>query len=77
MKRNCRRLLVYALFSIAMSCLPTVLKAQPNPGDCNNQDPDAPPCPVDGGLCLLLTAGILYGAKKVKDHRNKKPVQLI
>ncbi|CAN5334504.1 hypothetical protein BH11BAC5_BH11BAC5_29800 [soil metagenome] len=77
MKRNCRRLLVYALFSIMMSCVPRVLIAQPNPGDCDNQDPDLPPCPVDGGLSLLLAAGMVYGAKKVKDNRNKKTVPLI
>jgi hypothetical protein len=27
--------------------------------------------PIDGGLTLLLAAGAIYGAKKVKDSRNK------
>ena len=77
MKRNSRRLLLFALFYITMSCVPGIVMAQPNPGDCSNQDPDLPPCPVDGGLSLLLAAGMLYGAKKVKDNRNKKTVPLI
>lgn len=37
------------------------------------EDPgvDPNPAPIDGGLTLLLAAGALYGAKKVKDSRNK------
>jgi hypothetical protein len=51
--------------------------AQPDPGDCDNQDVDAPPCPVDGGLSVLMVAGVAYGAKKVKDNRNRKTVKVI
>lgn len=78
MKRNYRHLLVYALFLITMTCTPGLLMAQPNPGDCDPAvDPDGPNCPIDGGLSLLLAAGMVYGAKKVKDNRNKKTVPLI
>lgn len=28
--------------------------------------------PVDGGLSLLIAAGVGYGAKKIKDSRKKK-----
>ena len=39
-----------------------------DPGDCN----DCPPSgavPVDGGLSLLLAAGVGYGAKKAYQFR--------
>ncbi|MFM6947399.1 MAG: PID-CTERM protein-sorting domain-containing protein [Aquirufa sp.] len=28
--------------------------------------------PVDGGLSILLGAGIGYGVKKINDHRKRK-----
>jgi hypothetical protein len=28
-------------------------------------------CPIDGGLSLLIAAGVGYGAKKIKEKRNK------
>lgn len=35
--------------------------------------PGAPPAtPIDGGLSLLLTAGGIYGLKKIRDSRNTK-----
>lgn len=46
---------------------PVLVHAQtlpPGPGD----DPDVP---VDGGLSLLLAAGIGYGIKKIQDERKK------
>ena len=40
--------------------------AQPgNPGD----DPDIP---IDGGIGILIAAGVLYGSKKIYDARKKK-----
>lgn len=38
------------------------------------QDPFGDPpddTPIDGGLSLLVAAGIGYGAKKIKDKRKK------
>ena len=35
-------------------------------------DPDVLDNPIDGGLSLLLGAGAAYGAKKLRDHRNRK-----
>ena len=32
--------------------------------------PDVLDNPVDGGLSLLLGAGAVYGAKKLRDYRN-------
>ena len=37
-----------------------------NPGG----DPDIP---IDGGLSLLIAAGVAYGAKKAYDKRKKEP----
>lgn len=34
--------------------------------------PDVLDNPIDGGLSLLLGAGAAYGAKKLRDHRNRK-----
>lgn len=51
----------------ALTILPTVLiLAQGDPGG----DPD-PAVPFDGGLTLLIAAGIGYAAKKGYDKRKK------
>jgi hypothetical protein len=82
MKRNCKRWLIVGMFFLLMCCLPGAIWAQtpepPPPDPCDQpHEPDNPPCPVDGGLSLLLAAGMVYGAKKVKRNQNKKKVQLI
>ncbi len=48
---------------VIMIIFPSILHAQPGFGD------DVNDVPVDGGLSLLIAAGVGYGAKKVK---NKK-----
>jgi len=55
------------LLLVAILFFPSLLHAQapPDPGG----DPDVP---VDGGLSLLLAAGVGYGVKKIHDHRKKK-----
>lgn len=50
-----------------MMYLPSVLAQLPNPGG----DPDE--IPIDGGLSLLIAAGVAYGAKKAYDKRKKGP----
>ncbi len=56
----------YVLFILA--CLSaTTLFAQPCPPGC----PDI--VPIDGGISLLVAAGVAYGAKKV--HERKKKAQ--
>ncbi len=37
--------------------------------------PDNPDAPIDGGLSLLLAAGVGYGVKKVRDNRKKGRVE--
>ena len=39
--------------------------AQPSPSG-------SPDVPIDGGVSLLVAAGIGYGAKKIKDARKKR-----
>ena len=32
--------------------------------------------PIDGGLSILIAAGVGYGIKKVRDERKKKSIDL-
>ena len=51
---------------IVMICLPSLVHAQslPDPGNAD--------APIDGGVSILIAAGVGYGVKKVKEHRKKK-----
>ena len=42
----------------------------PPPAPCATPPCDLP-VPLDGGISLLIAAGIGYGAKKLHDHRKK------
>jgi hypothetical protein len=48
-----------------------LLLAQPasNPYGTGGGDPDS--APIDGGLSLLVAAGVGYGAKKLKANRQR------
>ncbi len=46
--------------------LPAITHAQPGFGD------DTDDVPIDGGLSLLVAAGVGYGAKKIAAHRKDK-----
>jgi hypothetical protein len=59
-------------------CSSVMVFAQPGEGSDNGgvdddgtADTSGTGAPIDGGLTLLLAAGAIYGAKKVKDSRNK------
>ncbi len=54
-----------ALMIIALVCVPSLLFAGPG-------DPGCPDCPIDGGLSLLLAAGVGYGVKRYKDAKKGK-----
>jgi hypothetical protein len=43
-------------------CLPVIVLAAAPPA----------PVPIDGGLSLLIAAGVGYGVKKIRDERKKK-----
>ncbi len=53
-----------AVLMLVALCLPSLLHAQGDPG----LDPD--PIPLDGGLSMLIAAGVAYGAKKAYDKRK-------
>jgi hypothetical protein len=65
--------LLFLLTTLFFMLLPTVLLlAQGGPGDPGDPGPDPDPAvPIDGGLTLLIAAGIGYAAKKGYDRRKK------
>lgn len=38
---------------------------------CCARVPNAPVCPIDGGVVALLAAGVGYGIKRARDSRQK------
>ena len=63
MKNNKKMKILTILIMMAASLLPYLAMAQTDPGPC-------PDCPIDGGLGLLLAAGVGYGVKKYRDGRK-------
>lgn len=59
--------LIFIVACLFMLLLTSPIFAQVDPG----ADPEPAPAPIDGGLIMLIAAGVLYGAKKVNDRRNK------
>jgi len=66
MKTKVRTLFAVILFS----CTSAVVTAQGLPGDPGG-DPGGTNVPIDGGLSLLIAAGIGIAAKKGYDKRKK------
>lgn len=56
---------------LAVLLLPALLYAQISDPGCDVLDPL---CPIDGGLSLLIAAGIGIGAKKAYDSKKKGEV---
>lgn len=54
---------ITAILILATFLLPTLLHAQPGFGD------DVDDVPLDGGLSLLVAAGVGYGAKKLRARK--------
>ena len=64
---------IYSTLVVALMIFsPMASFAQVDPCD----DPDNPPCPIDGGLSLLIAAGIGLGAKKAYKRKKDKTVEL-
>jgi hypothetical protein len=55
-------------FAVFFSVLATAAFADDDPGPDPGGDPDAP---IDGGVALLVAAGIAYGAKKINDKKKE------
>ena len=70
MKRITKWLLILGLVMVVFTCIPVWANAQiaSDPG-C---DPSDPKCPIDGGIGVLLAAGLAYGIKKVRDSGKKE-----
>ncbi len=64
MKLKTTQALSYIILLCILFILPTFLKAQPV------FDDDVNDVPIDGGLSLLVAAGVGYGAKKLREKRN-------
>jgi hypothetical protein len=61
------------LFLTVIVLLSVVAFAQPGPPPgppCGG--PFGPACPIDGGVSLLIAAGLAYGGKKSYDIARKK-----
>lgn len=68
-KANLYILLMITAALLIILLLPYTGLAQPVPGDpppppCTN--PDDPACPIDGGLSMLIAAGVGYGMKRFR-----------
>lgn len=63
--------LLYLFMALALTF--TFSLAQAAPGDPDD-DPDPPPrqIPFDGGLSLIIAAGVAYAAKKGHDRKKKQ-----
>ena len=60
-----RNFVPVAFMMVIAMVLPFFAMAQVDPG-CG------PDCPIDGGLSVLLAAGVGYGVKKYRDGRKLK-----
>ncbi len=55
---------IQVIVLLVIMFLPSLLHAQPGFGD------DTDDVPIDGGLSLLVAAGVGYGAKKLKARKQ-------
>lgn len=56
------------LLILSFCILPWFAKALgPEDPDNPGGDPDAP---IDGGVVILVAAGVIYGIKKIKENKN-------
>ncbi|MFM9986907.1 MAG: PID-CTERM protein-sorting domain-containing protein [Flavobacteriales bacterium] len=65
------------LAALVFLLLPLFLLAQPGPpagGGPPCGPPFGPACPIDGGISLLIAAGVALGGKKAYDMGRKKAV---
>ena len=70
MKAQHKKTLVSILTICTIMVLPMLATAQLDglPGAPEN-------APIDGGLSLLVAAGVGYGAKKLKERKNNKLIK--
>jgi hypothetical protein len=66
-----RVLILLSVFVIAFTLMPFFGFAQVGEELCPCGDCDRG-CPIDGGLSVLIAAGVGYGIKKVRDEKKNK-----
>jgi hypothetical protein len=70
MSASLRKVIVVLLF-----VMPLAMYSQPGPpagGSPPCGPPFGPACPIDGGVSLLIAAGLAFGGKKAYDVSSKK-----
>lgn len=71
MKPYLKKIIFLSSLFLCLCILPQGVNAQPgDPGD----DVDLP---LDGGISVLIAAGVGYGIKKVRDERKKRANQIL
>lgn len=70
MNKHFKRTLIYTLAIMLLITIPQLTQAQPGDPSC---DPLDPACPIDGGISLLIAAGVGIGAAKAykTKHQNE------
>ena len=71
MKQVTKRAKMFMLAMMLSLSIPMLVHSQPPPPDADDVD-----TPFDGGISLVLVAGGILGAKKARDNRNKKALNL-
>ena len=69
MKQFSTRIKIFMLAMMMSLAIPMLVNAQPAPPDGDDID-----TPIDGGLSLILAAGGILGAKKMRDTKKKNTV---
>jgi len=72
MKQFSKWFMILSAMIVLLIFIPALVHGQiGNPG-C---DPLDPTCPIDGGLSLLLAAGVGYGIKKARNTRKNRIIK--
>lgn len=67
MKKNFKNKFVVIITLLVLCAGPAFAQPEENGGDPPNND-----APLDGGLSVLIAAGVGYGIKKVRDNRQSR-----
>ncbi len=62
--------ILFAVMIFLLLCSASLVAQTPGGG--LEDDPDGTQAPIDGGVSLLVAAGVAYGAKKAHEHRKSK-----
>lgn len=71
MKLRLKHCIAALILLAAINFTPATVHAQTGDGGLESEDPDAPTnVPFDGGVSLLVAAGVAYGIKKKHDAKK-------